>query len=161
MSTSVALRPRRTSRATLLSYNKTKPSPLSSFSYFDSNGAGNYCPLCAKREFCDQQREGPRANKEKRKSGARGGKRTAAATLWAVLSYFSNSFQSVQDWKGWERMVALGAQRTAPICGARRRTQGRRRGRCERRWSRRGRGRHCARWRGRGPCRRRRACGPR
>lgn len=60
-----------------------------------------------------------------------------------------------------ERMVALGAQRTAPICGARRRTRGRCRGRCERRWSRRGRGRHCARWRGRGPCRRHRACGPR
>lgn len=103
MSTSVALWPRRTSRATLLSYNNTKPSPLSSFSYFDSNGAGNYCPLCAKREFCDQQREGPRTNKEKRKSGARGGKRTAAATLWAVLSHFSNSFQSGKDWKGLER----------------------------------------------------------
>ena len=120
---------------------------------------------CAQNvSFATNNEKAPGRTKRSGKAGRGAGNALRPPHYGPFLPIFpilSNLDRTVQDWKGLERMVALGAQRTAPICGARRRTRGRRRGRCERRWSRRGRGRHCARWRGRGPCRRRRACGPR
>lgn len=69
MSTSVALRPRRTSRATLLSYNNTKPSPLSSFLILIATGTAIIAHCAQNVSFATNNEKGPGRTKRSGKAG--------------------------------------------------------------------------------------------
>ena len=104
MSTSVALRPRRTSRATLLSYNNTKPSPLSPFLILTAAEPAIIAHCAQNVSFATNNEKGPGRTKRSGKAGRGAGNALRSphyGPFFPIFPILPNLDRTGKDGRAW------------------------------------------------------------
>ena len=104
MSTSVALRPRRTSRATLLSYNNTKPSPLSPFLILIATEPAIIAHCAQNVSFATNNEKGPGRTKRSGNAGRGAGNALRPphyGPFFPIFPILSNLERTGKDGRAW------------------------------------------------------------